>query len=166
MRSEKSKVNLFSFYIFTGNDNHFLIRIMSFIITDCTKWQNITRTCVCVCVGEKLQFIFRNINHKDPQSAYTFLLRINEDGVYKSKSMQLLYYHAQKPSLKCLRFKRMKHSCPLFTPRALEFHNSKQGCECVNMQNNDILLQLCEDKVHHFASVIYMCINTVACVNN
>ncbi|XP_060786076.1 kinetochore protein Spc25 isoform X1 [Neoarius graeffei] len=32
--------------------------------------------------GEKLQFIFRNINHKNPQSAYTFLLRINEDGVY------------------------------------------------------------------------------------
>ncbi|XP_046701265.1 kinetochore protein Spc25 isoform X2 [Silurus meridionalis] len=33
--------------------------------------------------GEKLQFIFRNINHKSPQSAYTFLLRINEDGVYQ-----------------------------------------------------------------------------------
>ncbi|KAF5904142.1 kinetochore protein Spc25, partial [Clarias magur] len=33
--------------------------------------------------GEKLQFIFRNINHKNPQSAYTFLLRINEDGVYQ-----------------------------------------------------------------------------------
>ncbi|MCJ8732663.1 hypothetical protein PDJAM_G00213910 [Pangasius djambal] len=36
--------------------------------------------------GEKLQFIFRNINHKNPQSAYTFLLRINEDGVYQIAS--------------------------------------------------------------------------------
>ncbi|KAI4887082.1 hypothetical protein NFI96_013972 [Prochilodus magdalenae] len=33
--------------------------------------------------GEKLQFIFRNINHKNPESAYTFLLRINEEGVYQ-----------------------------------------------------------------------------------
>ncbi|KAK1788568.1 hypothetical protein P4O66_002443 [Electrophorus voltai] len=33
--------------------------------------------------GEKLQFIFRNINHKNPESAYTFLLRISEDGVYQ-----------------------------------------------------------------------------------
>ncbi|XP_072541195.1 kinetochore protein Spc25 [Salminus brasiliensis] len=33
--------------------------------------------------GEKLQFIFRNINHENPESAYTFLLRINEDGVYQ-----------------------------------------------------------------------------------
>ncbi|XP_076859060.1 kinetochore protein Spc25 [Brachyhypopomus gauderio] len=33
--------------------------------------------------GEKLQFIFRNINHKNPESAYTFLLRINEHGVYQ-----------------------------------------------------------------------------------
>lgn len=33
--------------------------------------------------GEKLQFIFRNISHEKPESAFTFLLRINEDGVYQ-----------------------------------------------------------------------------------
>lgn len=33
--------------------------------------------------GEKLQFIFRNINHTDPEIAYTFMLRINEDGSYQ-----------------------------------------------------------------------------------
>ncbi|XP_062861880.1 kinetochore protein Spc25 [Trichomycterus rosablanca] len=33
--------------------------------------------------GEKLQFIFRNINHKNPQGPYTFVLRISEDGVYQ-----------------------------------------------------------------------------------
>ncbi|XP_027020252.2 kinetochore protein Spc25 [Tachysurus fulvidraco] len=33
--------------------------------------------------GEKLQFIFRNINHKNPQNAFTFLLRINENGEYQ-----------------------------------------------------------------------------------
>ncbi|XP_066497314.1 kinetochore protein Spc25 [Hoplias malabaricus] len=33
--------------------------------------------------GEKLQFIFRNINHKNPESIYTFVLRINAEGVYQ-----------------------------------------------------------------------------------
>ncbi|XP_036400552.1 kinetochore protein Spc25 [Megalops cyprinoides] len=33
--------------------------------------------------GEKLQFVFRNINHKDPEGAYTFILRINEEGSYE-----------------------------------------------------------------------------------
>lgn len=46
---------------------------------------------MCVCEGEKLQFIFRNINHKNPQNAFTFLLRINENGEYQSKSVRLRY---------------------------------------------------------------------------
>ncbi|XP_066543741.1 kinetochore protein Spc25 [Amia ocellicauda] len=33
--------------------------------------------------GEKLQFVFRNISHKDPDSVYTFLLRIDEEGSYE-----------------------------------------------------------------------------------
>ncbi|XP_061090433.1 kinetochore protein Spc25 [Conger conger] len=33
--------------------------------------------------GEKLQFIFRNINHKDPEIVYTFILRISEEGSYE-----------------------------------------------------------------------------------
>lgn len=33
--------------------------------------------------GEKLQFIFRNINQKDPETAYTFVLRISEEGSYE-----------------------------------------------------------------------------------
>ncbi|KAJ8352303.1 hypothetical protein SKAU_G00237790 [Synaphobranchus kaupii] len=32
--------------------------------------------------GEKLQFVFRNISHKDPGFAYTFILRISEEGSY------------------------------------------------------------------------------------
>lgn len=51
-----------------------------------------------MCIGEKLQFIFRNINHKSPQGAYTFILRINEDGVYQSKSTQLLSTHKNHSS--------------------------------------------------------------------
>ncbi|KAJ8255335.1 hypothetical protein GJAV_G00203700 [Gymnothorax javanicus] len=33
--------------------------------------------------GEKLQFIFRNIDHKDPEIPYTFILRISEEGSYE-----------------------------------------------------------------------------------
>ncbi|XP_030642510.1 kinetochore protein Spc25 [Chanos chanos] len=33
--------------------------------------------------GEKLQFVFRNISHKNPDSAYTFTLRINDEGAYQ-----------------------------------------------------------------------------------
>lgn len=42
---------------------------------------------VCLCEGDRLQFVFRNINHRNPESAYTFLLRINQEGVYQSKSV-------------------------------------------------------------------------------
>ncbi|KAG9340852.1 hypothetical protein JZ751_020045 [Albula glossodonta] len=33
--------------------------------------------------GEKLQFVFRNISHKDPDSLYTFILGITEEGSYE-----------------------------------------------------------------------------------
>nr|ACO09526.1 Kinetochore protein Spc25 [Osmerus mordax] len=33
--------------------------------------------------GDKLQFIFRNINHSDPGCTYTFILRLKEDGSYE-----------------------------------------------------------------------------------
>lgn len=37
-----------------------------------------------MCLGEKLQFVFRNLDHRDPESAYTFILLINEKGEYQS----------------------------------------------------------------------------------
>ena len=37
-----------------------------------------------MCQGEKLQFVFRNLDHRDPESAYTFILMINDEGVYQS----------------------------------------------------------------------------------
>ncbi|KAG2463412.1 kinetochore protein Spc25-like [Polypterus senegalus] len=36
--------------------------------------------------GEKLQFVFRNINHNDPDCAYTFVLHITEENQYEVTS--------------------------------------------------------------------------------
>ncbi|KAL2081434.1 hypothetical protein ACEWY4_023287 [Coilia grayii] len=36
--------------------------------------------------GEKLQFVFRNLDPQDPECAFTFVLRINDEGVYKIES--------------------------------------------------------------------------------
>lgn len=42
--------------------------------------------CVCrPCKGEKLQFVFRNINPSDQGSAYVVTMGIKEDGSYQSK---------------------------------------------------------------------------------
>lgn len=40
----------------------------------------------CSCKGEKLQFVFRNINPSDRDSAYIVTMGIKEDGSYQSKS--------------------------------------------------------------------------------
>ncbi|XP_029937376.1 kinetochore protein Spc25 [Myripristis murdjan] len=44
--------------------------------------------------GEKLQFIFRNINPADPDSVYTFTMGIKEDGIYQIMSSD--------PPIECL----------------------------------------------------------------
>lgn len=44
--------------------------------------------------GEKLQFVFRNLDHRDPESAYTFILLLNEEGVYQIESCS--------PPLECM----------------------------------------------------------------
>ncbi|XP_062389960.1 kinetochore protein Spc25 [Sardina pilchardus] len=44
--------------------------------------------------GEKLQFVFRNLDHRDPESAYTFMLQINEEGAYQIESCS--------PPLECM----------------------------------------------------------------
>ncbi|KPP73476.1 kinetochore protein Spc25-like [Scleropages formosus] len=44
--------------------------------------------------GEKLQFIFRSIDSKDPESVYTFILQISEEGLYQVVSCD--------PPLKCM----------------------------------------------------------------
>ncbi|XP_031414443.1 kinetochore protein Spc25 [Clupea harengus] len=44
--------------------------------------------------GEKLQFVFRNLDHRDPESAYTFILMINDEGVYQIESCS--------PPLECM----------------------------------------------------------------
>lgn len=44
--------------------------------------------------GEKLQFIFRNINPADPDTAYTFTMGIKEDGTYQIVSSD--------PPIECL----------------------------------------------------------------
>lgn len=56
--------------------------------------------------GEKLQFIFRNINHLNQDHAYTFTLRINEDGAYQILSSD--------PVLECM---------PVLEQRLLETNN-------------------------------------------
>ncbi|XP_006001326.1 kinetochore protein Spc25 [Latimeria chalumnae] len=44
--------------------------------------------------GEKLQFVFRYINQKDPERPYAFVLRINEQGEYEVLSCD--------PALECM----------------------------------------------------------------
>lgn len=44
--------------------------------------------------GEQLQFIFRSISHKDPELAYTFTLKINDNGDYEVTSCD--------PPLECM----------------------------------------------------------------
>ncbi|XP_006636671.1 kinetochore protein Spc25 [Lepisosteus oculatus] len=44
--------------------------------------------------GEKLQFVFRRVNHKDLDSVYTFTLRISEEGIYEVVSCD--------PPLECM----------------------------------------------------------------
>lgn len=41
----------------------------------------------CSFKGEKLQFVFRNINPSDQDSAYIVTMGIKEDGSYQSKSL-------------------------------------------------------------------------------
>lgn len=41
--------------------------------------------CYSFIQGEKLQFIFRDINQKDSECVYTFMLRISEGGLYQSE---------------------------------------------------------------------------------
>lgn len=45
----------------------------------------IKRNCYSFIRGEKLQFIFRDINPKDSECVYTFMLRISEGGLYQSE---------------------------------------------------------------------------------
>lgn len=45
----------------------------------------IKRNCYSFIRGEKLQFIFRDINPRDSECVYTFMLRISEGGLYQSE---------------------------------------------------------------------------------
>lgn len=47
----------------------------------------------CPCQGEKLQFVFRNINPSDQDSAYVVTMGIREDGAYQSKLNTFTVYH-------------------------------------------------------------------------
>ncbi|XP_063070148.1 kinetochore protein Spc25 [Engraulis encrasicolus] len=44
--------------------------------------------------GEKLQFVFRNMDPKDPESPFTFILSISDEGVYRIESCS--------PPLECM----------------------------------------------------------------
>lgn len=43
----------------------------------------LTNSVFVFALDEQLQFIFRHINHKDPDKPYVFTLSINEQGDYE-----------------------------------------------------------------------------------
>lgn len=50
--------------------------------------------CFWTFKGEKLQFVFRNINPSDPDSAYVITMGINESGSYQSKlNTSTFFFH-------------------------------------------------------------------------
>lgn len=57
-------------------------------------------------LDEQLQFIFRHIDHKDPDKPYVFTLSINEQGDYEG--MWILSSYIWGQNLVCIYEKREK----------------------------------------------------------